>query len=466
MTPILFSSSETAFTSNGLGRLTDCLSCIVDEEINGEYELTIEYPLNGIHYEDISGDKQIVVKVSDGSRQIFRIYSIERVLNQSITIRAHHISYDLNKRACVSFSPGSQGRVTASYTWTKMQENAVILPTLSDFTFYTDTTSEVPIGDILNGGFYKGRSVRQMLFDTGGRSFYNYFSGEFEWNNKEIRFLTHRGQDRDVTIRYGKNLSNINVTENTDLYNAVLPYTTDGESNVIYGTGWNACVYNVQSTSEIYAVMPLDMTDNNEKFTATTIKGKAQQWFDQNQPWLPVNEIKVSFASEDENTSALAKILLGDTVKIYHKDFNVSGSMRVIKTSWDVLMERYKNVELSRNLSSLTGDYSRFKRQIVRRINAVNKRLNKAIEEDEEQSGDALDVANAVRADFDALVQGTYNNTHNYKYLNLNRITGANYVELKNQGNTGGNGQIYSRNGSLYFKTGTLERQVAFVESN
>ena len=38
MIPILYSGSETAFTSNGIGRLTDCIKCTVTEEKNGIYE--------------------------------------------------------------------------------------------------------------------------------------------------------------------------------------------------------------------------------------------------------------------------------------------------------------------------------------------------------------------------------------------------------------------------------------------
>ena len=53
MIPILYEKNETAFTSNGLGRLTDCISCIVTEERNGRYECSFEYPINGNHFDDI-----------------------------------------------------------------------------------------------------------------------------------------------------------------------------------------------------------------------------------------------------------------------------------------------------------------------------------------------------------------------------------------------------------------------------
>ena len=47
MKPILYSSTETAFTSLGIGVLADAISCYVDEERNGIYELTRVYPVSG-----------------------------------------------------------------------------------------------------------------------------------------------------------------------------------------------------------------------------------------------------------------------------------------------------------------------------------------------------------------------------------------------------------------------------------
>ena len=44
MKPVLYSSTETEFTSNGLGVLNDTVSAVVLEERNGAYELTMEYP--------------------------------------------------------------------------------------------------------------------------------------------------------------------------------------------------------------------------------------------------------------------------------------------------------------------------------------------------------------------------------------------------------------------------------------
>jgi phage-related protein len=51
MIPILFNGTETEFTSNGVCRLIDCVSCTVTEERNGIFECEFEYPVTGRHYD-------------------------------------------------------------------------------------------------------------------------------------------------------------------------------------------------------------------------------------------------------------------------------------------------------------------------------------------------------------------------------------------------------------------------------
>lgn len=49
----LHESTETSFTTNGLGTLSDAITCEVTEERNGEFELEIEYPVTGIRYKEL-----------------------------------------------------------------------------------------------------------------------------------------------------------------------------------------------------------------------------------------------------------------------------------------------------------------------------------------------------------------------------------------------------------------------------
>ena len=94
MIPILYEGTETQFTSNGIGRLADAISCKVIEERNATYELEMTYPITGVHYEDLQENRIILAKPFDGGQtQPFIIYMITKPLNGIVTVNAEHISY-------------------------------------------------------------------------------------------------------------------------------------------------------------------------------------------------------------------------------------------------------------------------------------------------------------------------------------------------------------------------------------
>lgn len=43
---LLYPSTETEFQNNGLGALSDAISCTVTEERNGMYEMEMQYPVS------------------------------------------------------------------------------------------------------------------------------------------------------------------------------------------------------------------------------------------------------------------------------------------------------------------------------------------------------------------------------------------------------------------------------------
>ena len=49
----LYEENVTNFDNNGLGVLIDAMTCTVTEKLNGEYELEMTYPVNGVLYDEI-----------------------------------------------------------------------------------------------------------------------------------------------------------------------------------------------------------------------------------------------------------------------------------------------------------------------------------------------------------------------------------------------------------------------------
>lgn len=65
MKPRIYKPSETDFSNNGLGILSDCSRCEVYEVANGKYELELEYPLGTRFDEYFENDYQIKAKPND-----------------------------------------------------------------------------------------------------------------------------------------------------------------------------------------------------------------------------------------------------------------------------------------------------------------------------------------------------------------------------------------------------------------
>ena len=96
MIPILYEKDEMFFNNNGLGRLRDCISCIVAEERNGIYECDFESPVNGAHFDEIQLGRIIGVEHDDTDDiQPFDIVSFTKPIDGIVTFHCVHISYRL-----------------------------------------------------------------------------------------------------------------------------------------------------------------------------------------------------------------------------------------------------------------------------------------------------------------------------------------------------------------------------------
>lgn len=103
MIPILYEENETEYLSNGLGRLTDAISCTVHQERNGIYELSMRYPHEGIHADEITANRIIYAEPEFGKGpQPFIIRDVDKTLAE-IQITARHRSYDASYYAVAEF---------------------------------------------------------------------------------------------------------------------------------------------------------------------------------------------------------------------------------------------------------------------------------------------------------------------------------------------------------------------------
>ena len=88
MIPILYEAnlSNAGILTNGICRLADCTSCVVTEERNGEFTLSLKMPMKGRYAAELTVDRIIKAAANDASRAICTAY-INRMSPISSRIR-------------------------------------------------------------------------------------------------------------------------------------------------------------------------------------------------------------------------------------------------------------------------------------------------------------------------------------------------------------------------------------------
>lgn len=346
MIPILYDANETEFTSNGLGRLRDCIKAEVTEERNSIYELEIEYPVTGVHYSDITIGSIIAVEHDEsGTVEPFDVCSYTRPINGVVTFRAVHISYRLRKIVAVPNNVSSITGALQAIKNTSIPDNP--------FSFDTDMFFASGYMSAANG---KPQSVRELLGGVEG-SVLDTYGGEYEFRRFLVYLWQNRGEVRDFTIRYGKNL--IDYSEEVDdsnTYTAVVPFWIKDNEIVNGGiTRSGAVPYGGRETC-----VPLDLSDKFEtKPTAQQLQAMGGAYMQNNQTMLPTRSIKVDFirlqdSEEYQRFANLQECGLCDSIKVVFPLYDMEGYFKIVRVVWDVLAERYIEMELGNLSTSLS----------------------------------------------------------------------------------------------------------------
>ncbi len=332
MIPILFDSNATVFTTNGIGRLADTISCEVTEERNGAYELELVYPMAGRFFGELTASRIIYAKASNAAGpQAFRIYKISRPMSGRVSVFARHISYQLN---FIPFEPFTASTLATALTGL-MSHALETCP----FTLTADFTSTKSFATVLPA------SIRSYLGGRRGSIIDVYGNGaEWEWNNYTCTLHQHRGADRGVVLRYGKNITDINQEQNIEnTITGILPYWTSEEAHVVL----NAPVES--PTAANYPYPRTIVKDCSSEFdnapTAAQLQAWAEQYVASAGIGIPKVSIDVNFIAladtlEYKDLAPLETINLCDTITVRFERLGIDTKAKIIKLRYDTLKER------------------------------------------------------------------------------------------------------------------------------
>lgn len=357
MIPILYGSDETEFTTMGIGPLTDCISCEVEEERNGTYELTIKYPVNGECFDEIA-ERMIICAIPSPYReaQPFRIYKISRPINGSITVYARHISYDLAGIPVMPFSAPGVATAMNGIKTNSAGENP--------FTFWTNMTSDTEFNLLTPA------AARTCLGGMTG-SIIDIYGGEYEWDKYTVKLYSQRGNDNGVSIRYGKNMTALDQDSDVgDTITGILPYWQNENALVTCNP---PVVY--MDNPPYQKSIPVDFsTEFESQPTPAQLLAVAEDYIDSHEIGSPSISTEVSFVHLDqmsgyEGLAVLEACDLCDTVTVQYEKLGVNTKAKIVKIRTDVLLEKYISVQvgtIKANVAQTIADQQEKIEEVIR----------------------------------------------------------------------------------------------------
>ena len=381
MIPILYAKNASSFDNNGIGVLKDAVSCVVTEERNGAYTLTLKYPLSGNWYGEIKEGSIVKAKANETSDpQLFRIEKSSKPAKGIVTFSANHISSDLSGLPLMSLSledTTAAAAMTAGFAACPIQHN---FNAWSDKTILKDIEIASP------------RSLRSFIGGQKG-SILEQYAGELEFDNFTVKLHVNRGSDNGVSIAYGKNLTDAKQEQNIEsCYTHLCPFaiktvdTYDDAGEII-----DQEEVTVKLTEDVIALtdphnighsraLILDMTDQfeeDEEITEAALRTKANAYIASHELGTPEVNITVSFIQiwdtpEYKDFAALERVRLCDTVTVRFEALGIDTKAKIIKTVYDSLNERYTSLTIGSAKASLSDTFKAIEEKLDEEERATN----------------------------------------------------------------------------------------------
>lgn len=343
----LFKNTETDFSHNE-NVLSEVISCKVTEEINGDYTLELEYPLEdskSISSNLVTGAIISVPTIDDRENQRFRIIEKETDSDSTIVQAQAKLLADLkaNRIKATTITGKTRNEAITTVLGAALERHDY---TVGNYDISTDTSIIVSAEE--------GNLLTAIIGDEN--SILSEYGGEFIVDNDNISVVDSRGSYNGVVIEYGKNLSSIKETiDLTDLATVLIPKSGDYRlpeyfiESPLVGNYEKRYFQEVELSLDIYDPEPSDEDDVPEmeegqvtvEEAYTLMRIACNNMFnndhvDQITFNYTVDMIELSKTEEYKDYAILEKVNLGDTVNIKHKKLNLNLTGRVNKISYRV----------------------------------------------------------------------------------------------------------------------------------
>lgn len=337
----LFRAKETDFSHNEWC-LTEIISCTVIDELNGDYTLELEYPLEDskkISPNLVRGAILSIPTIDSRPNQLFRIIKTEKTETTIIVEAQAKLLADLKSNWCTSMTIIGKTRKEAIK---QVLDNCLDQHNYSTGELDTNINKNVLINTEV------GNPLVSIIGNNENSVIKNY-GGEFIVNNNTIDIVDRRGEDNGVVIEYGKNIVGITETiDDTDLATVLIPKSGDYYLPEYYIESEN--VNNYEKRFFLEVDMNLNVWDGlGEKGEGQLTKEEAykimrqtcQDMFyndkiDQLSFNYSIDFVELSRTEEYKNYKCLESVNVGDRVIVKHKKLDLNLEGRVNKIEYEI----------------------------------------------------------------------------------------------------------------------------------
>lgn len=362
----VFNANERVFTSNG-EKILKPLKAVILKEDNGDYMLTLETTIADNDY--IQEDNIIVCNTPWGE-QGFRVYNPQKK-NNRITCECKHLYFD-----------GDHYLIEDAYAVDKTCNDA-----LDHFNMATDTAS--PFTTLSNIATVESLRIVRKSLTQAISEVIDRWGGHLVRDNFNIKVMASIGTDNGVTLRYGKNISDISAKEDwSKVVTKLLPVGKDGltigyvstadlpdndeHRGLTYAKPYTKTVTFTQDISdededgnkideEVYAQMLVD-----------DLRSQAVEYVKQN----CIPQITYTVKADIQKVTDV-----GDTIEVYHEKLGLNLLTNVISLKYDCIAGRFTEINFgnfSNKLKNLISNVSNSAKTDIK--NTVNNEVVPQVE--------------------------------------------------------------------------------------
>lgn len=356
-----YEPTERLFNHNGLKILHPIKAEIYIED-NGDYYIDIESTIDDLPYLQ---EGMIVRANTRWGEQGFRLTNPNKK-NNRISVRGYHLWKDSSKYVIVNSYVDNKNCNDALDHLNNACDTKTPFTTISDITKIEST-----------------RIVRKS-FEESIATVIEKWGGHLYRDNWVIGIKDTIGMDRGVVIKYGKNSTEIEATENWDnVVTKILPVGYDGltlpelylESSVQYDVPYTKVIkFDQNIEQDDFKDEEGNLKEDEYKeVLITDLRHQAMEYLNENQYFKCNYKVKAHIDGVVD---------LGDVISVIHEKLNLTLTTNVIALKYDCIGDKYTEIEFGNFKSKLKNLIETIKSDTKETVDNANEVVKVTLQKD------------------------------------------------------------------------------------